>query len=147
MELARIEALLESYFEGNTTLSEEKLLQNYFCGNEVAPHLVKYQPLFTEFSSARAERSDKELKLPKSKSIIKPWWYSVAALLIVALTVGGFIFSQPNESGLSSEEKEAMAAFQQSKDALKLLSRSFNEGAEELVFINQLTKSKNKILK
>ena len=122
MELARIEALLETYFEGNTTLTEENLLQEYFCGNEVAPHLVKYQPLFTEFASARGECSDKEVIFPKSKTMIKPWWYSVAALVIVAVTVGGFIFSQPNDTGLSPEEKEAMAAFQQSKDALKLMS-------------------------
>jgi hypothetical protein len=145
MELARIEALLESYFEGATTLTEEKILRDYFCGNEVTPHLEKYQPLFSEFALARGERTDTQVLLPTSKTTIKPWWYSVAALLIVFITVGGLIFSQPN--ALSQEEKEAMAAFQQSKDALKLMSQSFNNGAEELSIINQFTISKNKILK
>ena len=145
MELARIEALLEVYFEGATTLTEEKMLRDYFCGNEVAPHLEKYQALFSEFASARSEHSDTQVLLPKTKATIKPWWYSVAALLIVALTVGGFIFSQPNE--LSQEEKEAVAAFQESKNALKLMSQSFNNGTEDLSFINQFSISKNKILK
>ncbi|MFC7358524.1 hypothetical protein ACFQO1_12555 [Jejudonia soesokkakensis] len=145
MELAKIEALLEKYFEGTTSLKEEKMLQAYFCGNEVAPHLDVYKAMFTEFASARGECSDREVLLPKQSSIIKPWWYSVAALLIVAVTVGGFIFSQPSD--LSSEEKEALAAFKESKEALKLMSQSFNEGAEDLVYIQQFTKSKNKILK
>ena len=31
MELAKIEALLEKYFEAKTTLPEEKILKDYFA--------------------------------------------------------------------------------------------------------------------
>jgi len=145
MELAKIEELLEYYFEGKTTLEQEQVLQDYFAGNDIAPHLAEYSLIFQGFAAGRNEKLESNISVPHKNSKIKPMWYSIAAMLVVALTVAGFLWKQP--ATLSQEEKEAVAAFKETKKALDLLSKNFNEGAEELAYINQFTKSKNKILK
>src|SRR5690606_16892787 len=143
MESVKIENLLEAYFEGTTTLSEEKLLRDYFNSTNVAGHLEQYIPIFKGLQVAREERSSRDLKLPESKpKTIKTWWYSVAALLVVAFGVGSFYFSKPQ---YTQEEKEALAAFQESKNAMMLLSENLNKGAEQLTFVQQFEITKNKI--
>jgi hypothetical protein len=145
MELANIEKLLEAYFEGSTSLSEEKELQTYFTNEPVAPHLEKYQPLFESFIIARQEVSKREIKVPnESVGKQKVWWYGIAASIIIALTIANFMFSGPS---FSPEEKEALTAFNESKKAMLLLSENFNKGAGHLAVMNEFTETKNRILK
>ncbi len=145
MELTNIEQLLETYFEGNTTLQEEATLRSYFSSAEVAPHLQQYIPLFAGFAKAQAERSMREIVLPKEeKSSNSRWWIGIAASLLVAVGVFGFFNQEPS---LTAEEKEAIAAFEKTREAFKMMSQNFNEGAEELVYIEKFKETKNRILK
>lgn len=144
MELAKIEQLLETYFEGNTTLQEEATLRSYFSGNEIAPHLEQYHPLFQSFAQAQREHSRRELVLPKENKATSRWWIGIAASLLVAVGVFGFFNQEPS---LTSEEKEALVAFEKTREAFKMMSQNFNEGAEELVYIQHFKEVKNKILK
>jgi hypothetical protein len=145
MELARIEKLLEAYFEGNTTLAEEKSLRKYFTSGTVAPQLQKYQALFESFKIAQQEVSHRELIIPES-NVLNPkvWWYGIAASAVVAIMIASFMFSGPS---FSNEEKEALIAFNESKKAMLLFSENFNNGAEKLAVLNQFTESKSQILK
>ena len=43
MEFNKMEALLEKYFEGETSIAEENELKDYFSSSNVAPHLEQYQ--------------------------------------------------------------------------------------------------------
>lgn len=144
MELAKIEQLLEAYFEGNTTLQEETTLRTYFSSTEVAPQLEQYAPMFTSFAKAQEERFTREIILPKENKTIGRWWIGVAASLLVALGVFGFFNQEPS---LTAEEKEAIAAFEKTREAFKMISQNFNEGAEELVYIQNFKETTNKILK
>ena len=145
MELARIEKLLEAYFDGNTSLAEEKALRNYFTSDTVAPQFQKYQPLFESFKIAQQEVSHRELIIPES-NVLNPkvWWYGIAASAVVAIMIATFMFSGPS---FSPEEKEALMAFNESKKAMLLLSENFNNGAGQLAVLNQFTESENRILK
>lgn len=145
MEFARIEKLLEAYFEGNTTLEEEKSLRKYFTSGTVAPQFQQYQLLFETFMVAREEVSHRDLILPKSNVLNrKVWWYGIAASAVAAIMIASFMFSGPS---LSHEEKEALMAFNESKKAMLLLSENFNNGAGQLAVLNQFTENKNKVLK
>ncbi|OAB78180.1 hypothetical protein [Cochleicola gelatinilyticus] len=144
MELAKIEALLDSYFEGTTTLDQEAMLRSYFEKEPIAPHLEHYKPLFNGLQDAQKENLTRKIVFPKATTSIRKWWYGIAAGLVIAIGIAGFQFSK---SGLSTEEKEALAAFEKSKKALLLLSENFNEGAEDLAMLQQFTKTKNQILK
>ncbi len=143
MESVKIEKLLEAYFEGTTSLAEEKILQNYFTHESVADHLTQYSILFVGFQKAKEERLNKQIELPESKpEFPTKWWYSVAALLVVALGLGSFYFSQPK---YSQEEKDALTAFEESKNAMMLLSANLNKGAEQLTLMDQFEITKDKI--
>ncbi len=143
MESVKIEKLLDAYFEGNTTLAEEKLLRDYFNSKNVAVHLEQYALIFAGLQAASEERSSRDFKLPESKSkTVKTWWYSVAAMLVVAFGVGSFYFSQPH---YTQEEKEALVAFEKSKKTMLLLSENLNRGAEQLTFVKQFAITKDKI--
>lgn len=145
MESNKIERILEAYFDGQTSLEEEKMLRDYFINNKVSDHLAQYKPLFAGFEAARLEKSSTAFVFPKNKTPkIRTWWYSVAAMLLVAIAVGGFYLSQPR---LTQEEKEALAAFEKSQDAMLLLSENLNKGAEQISLVNQFTITKDKFLK
>ncbi|MDP2235086.1 MAG: hypothetical protein Q8J88_01515 [Bacteroidales bacterium] len=47
MNIQEIEHLTEKYFNGETTLEEEKILQKYFSGIDIPEHLKGLIPLFT----------------------------------------------------------------------------------------------------
>ncbi|MBK5213792.1 MAG: hypothetical protein JJE55_09055 [Flavobacteriaceae bacterium] len=143
MESVKIKELLDAYFEGNTSLEEEKSLQGYFNSGTVADEFMQYQPIFAGLKVAREERSNKVFSLPKNKSKKnRTQWYSAAAILVIAFGLGSFYFSQPH---YTQEEKEALAAFEKSKSAMMLLSENLNKGAEQLSFVDQFTITKDKI--
>ncbi|MGB3343845.1 MAG: hypothetical protein WBA61_08035 [Aequorivita sp.] len=145
MELAEIEKLLELYFEGATELKEEEILLNYFNNENVADHLLQYKPIFVGLSASKKVQSKREFQLPADKPrVIKSWWYSVAAVVVVAIGIGSFYLLQPQ---MTQEQKEALAAFEESKAAMIFLSKNFNKGIKQLNFVDEFTITKNKILK
>lgn len=146
MESNKIEMLLNTYFEGNTSLAEEEILLDYFTSQKVADHLLQYKPIFIGMSAARKEVSNRHFKLEDNSSpkLIKNWWYAVAAMVVVAFGVGGFYFSEPQ---ISQEEKEALVAFEKTKEALLFLSENFNKGTQQLSFVNQFDMAKDEFWK
>ncbi len=147
MELAKIEKVLDAYFEGETTLTEEKMLREYFSGTNVAPHLEAYKNLFVGLKNAQQEVSEKEVILPEvSNTSNRRWWWSVAASVVIVLGVVGLQFSA-NTNQLTSEEQQALTEFNKTKETLLLLSKSFNKGTGELAVLGEFTIAKNKILK
>lgn len=144
MELIKIEKLLEAYFEGQTTLSEEQLLQDYFKGAQVASHLEVYRELFGFFDKAKAETLSETINIKPLKAKQRSMWYPVAALLVVALGVTFYFSLQANK--FTAEEQEALVAFEQTKKALNLLSSSFNQGASKMKYLNEFSLATNKLL-
>lgn len=157
MELANIEKLLEAYFEGNTTLAEERELRDYLDLNEIPPHLEMYRSMFRGFDNAKEETSQRKITLSGLKKRNRFWNLSIAASLLIAVGVVGYTLS---DTGLTAEEEEALAAFKQTKDAMFLFSKNLNEGTANIAHldefskgisnisvINQFNESKNLILK
>ena len=145
MELDKIDKLLEAYFEGTTSLEDEAILMDYFNNHKVADHLLQYKPIFVGLSAARNERSSREFVLEESPSkIIKPWWYAVAGMVVVAVGIGSLFLSQPQ---LNQEEKEALIAFENSKMAMILLSEKLNKGTHQLTYMDQFDIAKDKFWK
>ncbi len=150
MDLQKIEQLLDAYFEGETSVAEEKMLQEYFNGDEVAPHLEVYQDMFAFFATAKLEKTNRTLEFAETKKqplyLQMRRWYSVAALVVVALGVTFFV--QNNSNSLSpSEQREAEIAFEKTKEALNFFSYQFNESAQKLSVIGEFENSANKIFK
>ncbi|GGD99335.1 hypothetical protein [Planktosalinus lacus] len=150
MDLQKIEQLLEAYFEGQTSIADEKKLKAYFSGNEVAAHLEPYRNLFVYFTNEQAETTETEIKLLQTEKrgvhMFMKQWYSIAALFVVALGVT-FYFQNNANSITKAERIEAEIAFEKTKEALNFFSHQFNESAQKLSVLNEFGHSANKIFK
>ena len=151
MELDKIENILEKYFQGETTIAEEKELKEYFSSPNVAQHLEQYKPMFGYFSQVKQQKSTQEIPLQTKKRNVA--WLSIAASVVVLLGMGTFYYvSQEtatpvvaqSELGTYDDPEEALAATQK---ALALLSNNVNVGIESVQYIQEYEQSKNKIFK
>lgn len=144
MELDKIEKLLERYFEGETTLSEEDKLRTYFSQAEVAPHLEQYTPLFSYFSSSKEEKFTKSIPLANkgASSKINYKWASVAAIAVLLL---GVYFGKGYQEEKRLERQQARYAYEETKKALDLLAENFERGTEKVAYLNEFVEAKDKV--
>jgi hypothetical protein len=142
MELHNIELLLEKYFQGETSIAEEKELQNYFSSADVAQHLIQYKPLFSYFTQAREEKSTKDVPLQSKKRYVA--WLSVAASIVVLLGIGFAWFNnnQPDDLGTYDNPE---VAFRETQKALALLSGNVNKGIESMQYVKDYEAAKNQV--
>lgn len=92
MKKENIQQLLQKYFEGETTLLEEKQLRHYFLYEKMAPELAQYKVLFTVFEEDKnilAELEEEDL-LPETKMRKIAWksWTSWSAAAVILLVLG-----------------------------------------------------------
>jgi len=162
MVLNRIEQLIEKYENGETTLQEEQQLKDYFSQETVAPHLEMYQPMFQYFIQTQKEQFTKDVPLEPKKTINLYRWIAVAAVAIFML---GIYIVVGNESktldNLSSEEQlaynQTIEAFsilssnfnkgKENMNALGLMSNSIEKGTQKITYLNEFSRTTNKIFK
>jgi hypothetical protein len=147
MELKLVEQLLEKYFQGATTIAEEKQLKAYFSSNDLAPHLVKYQSLFGYFEMQKGTQFEQKLPLlPRKQRIVK--WIGIAASFVVLFGLATFYFypSEPKQEDLGTFDnpEEAFAA---THKALLMVSEQVNVGMESVVYLEEYEKTKKTIFK
>ncbi|WP_268847474.1 hypothetical protein [Flavobacterium aestivum] len=145
MEFSKMEALLEKYFEGETSIAEENELKEYFSSSNVAEHLEQYRPLFGYFGEAKKEKLTNNVMLISKKR--KVAWLSLAASVVVMLGIGTYTYFNANtvkenkELGTYDNPEEALAATQK---ALAMLSNHVNVGIESVQYIQMYEVTKNK---
>jgi len=147
MELKLVEQLLEKYFQGATTIAEEKQLKAYFSSNDVAPHLAKYQSLFGYFETQKGTQFEQKLPLqPRKQNTVK--WIGIAASFIVLFGLATFYFypskTENVELGTFQNPEEAFIATQK---ALLMVSEQVNVGMESVAYLNEYEKTKKTIFK
>ncbi len=142
MELSNIEKLLEKYFEGETTLSEEQTLKVYFTREHVAPHLEEYKSMFQYFSVESNQKTTVDFTPIKTQ---KPSykWVGIAASII--LVIGLFYNMSPSKE--ANERREAELALKEAKKALNMVSKYMNEGTQDLVYLEEFGNTTKKLLK
>jgi hypothetical protein len=145
MEFNKMEALLEKYFEGETSIAEENELKDYFSSSYVAEHLEQYRPLFGYFAEAKEQKLTNNVTLISKKQ--KVAWLSLAASVVVMLGIGTYTYFNVNtvkenkELGTYNDPKEALEATQK---ALAMLSNHVNVGIESVQYIQMYEETKNK---
>lgn len=144
MEYSKINGLLDVYFNGETTLEQEKSLRIYFNSNQVDPRLKPYVVLFDAYNKAGQEVHEGSLILAKKNRVFHPRTTSAAALVISGVAVAAFM----NFATIKAEqEKEALTAFKESKELMYLMVNQLNKGTKTLSLVDQFQMHKNKYLK
>ncbi len=164
MDPLRIEDLLDRYFEGMTSLEEERRLRRFFQQADLPDHLVPYQPFFRELDAAAEESPGEDFdarlteRLQQSRphlSAHHPWGARlarVAALLLLALGAWWLVprptGPQPQAQAIDwsrYEPESPEEALRITLQALNRTSSKFKEGTtatrnlKKLKAINQVT--------
>ena len=145
-----IDNLLNKYFEGDTSLEEERMLSAYFNQENPPKHLKELAPIFTYIEDERvALEALKEIKdassattlTKKRKPILGKSLYisAVAAASIIALF---FLFS-PNKSDSNGSESYAWINGKRitDKEEVKMFAEKSleNVSSNENIFIEQMS--------
>jgi hypothetical protein len=162
MELQKIEQLLEKYWDGDTSLKEEQVLQKFFTEEEVPDHLQGVATLFQKFKADRQfqtldDRFDEAMihKIEKSGSA---WNFrvilriaAVVALLVASvLLVKDDILDEPEDIAETTEttpntHEDPKLAYEQTRQALLLISSMMNEGTQHIEKLENFSEAQEKV--
>jgi len=145
MELREVEALLDKYFDAETTVAEENSLKAYFAGDAVAPHLQQYMPMFGYFAKQQELHFEKKLPLKNKVSLTK--WFSVAASVVLLCGMfAWFINGNGPQQELGTYDDPELA-FKETQKALQMLSGKVNIGVESVNYLGEYEKQRKTIFK
>ncbi len=148
MNINEIEKLVEKFYNGETTLSEERMLHGFFSGDSLPAHLKYMKRQFAFYDNERGtgleipNYNDKVLESLDNKNKIlkfklhKPAIYSaysVAVIIIIAIAINIFNFlnqRNPNEINQSTINDPEIA-YRETKQALILVSTYVDEALTE----------------
>jgi len=149
MNIKEAEELIAKYYEGETNLSEEKLLKEFFLGDDVPEHLLPHQPLFRFF----VDESHETLSDEKQDEVLtrrleqyrletatvkehpgKRRLYYLSGIAAGLLILVGLVFVIRNEAEKRQHQTlantSAELAYNQTKQALTLMSVGLNTGLD-----------------
>jgi hypothetical protein len=158
MELKQVEQVLNKYWKGETSLSEEKQLQQFFSYGEVPAHLLVYRDLFV----AQEITLNPDLGLDFDREILDKievkenstrWNFmriAAVGLVLIVMSIGLFkLDSTTNTQPIAqvdtfNDPEEALA---ETKKAFAMLSVAFNKGQQPVMNIAKLDKTNQKVAK
>lgn len=149
MESIKIEQLIDKYFEGQTSIAEERELKAYFSSSDVAQHLEQYRHVFGYFTQAKQQKFTKSVPLQPRKQF-NVMWLSIAASIVLVFGIATFKMMETEsvkpsgELGTYNSPELAMAETQR---ALDLVSAKLNVGIESVNYINEYETAKSKVFK
>jgi anti-sigma factor RsiW len=152
MDSKQIKIILDKYWEGETTVQEERELRNYFAGEDIAEELKAIQPMFHFFKAEQEAylngdfearlseqlRSRDNQAMPRRAKIVRILGRAAAiAAIFLCVFFAYSTWDNGSEtlpvaigtSELNEQEKaEALLAYQEAKAALMLVSRKMRKG-------------------
>lgn len=155
-----INKLIDKYFEGETSLEEEAIIQAYFIKGEIADDLKMYAPLFGYFEEEKQTTlsNDFDTKLfqeLENRGKVVPMrntrMYVLRIAAAVVLLIGAFFTIQnlqPQEQEIVWEEYEPETpeeAYEVTKEALQLLASKLSKGTKQATSQVSKVKKTNKI--
>lgn len=148
MELNDLRKLLEKYEEGATSLQEEQELKRYFKDNTIPQEFIAYKSIFNFKEEAKKIEYTKEIEVgvsPKQK-----WAYAGIAASIL-LVMSFLFFNDLSQEKLENQNlgtiEDPEEAYLKTKETLQMVANVFSERREDLEYLNEFNKTKNKIIK
>ncbi len=141
--------LVDKYFEAETTIEEEAIIQQYFAQSTVANSLCQYKQYFSLLERQKNVTFNKELSLPSTLKVVHKsraksynfvWLKAVAAIFLVA--VGGYWIMNNQTKPIEeiqmananySEVEDPELALKYTMEALALVSKKYKKGEEQLL--------------
>jgi hypothetical protein len=151
MNLQDIEKLLDRYFEGETKLSEENRLREFFASGNVPEKWKKLEGFFHYLDSEQNSRltdpafDDKvmsaigESRLAMLTDLRRPWIYWIAGVAAgILILVAMFVKFDPFSKGIQDTYKDPQTAYIEARKILLYVSGKFNQGTKNLESVDAM---------
>jgi len=158
--IEEVRKMLDRFYQGETSLDEEKLLMDYFSSTKVPEELIPDKDLFlsfgpeTETISVPADLNKKiiaaidrvEKKEVKTHRISIFSLSGLAAGLLIMIAVYLFYVRDDTQELIASTQitdtyEDPLEAYEEAKRTLAYVSSKLNSGTSELKHVQQVTKS------
>ncbi len=158
--IEKVRKILERFYQGETSLEEEKWLQDYFSSTTVPEELLADQELFMAFEQKEdsipvpvdlnekilnsLDREEKRAQRTRRVSLYSLSGLAAGLLALVAVYV--FFLKADTPVLFSAQEnldtyEDPMDAYEEAKKTLAYVSVKLNAGTSEMKHVQQLTKS------
>ncbi len=163
MNTSEIEVLLVKYYEGNTTLAEEKCLRDFFRGREVPASLKSHQPLFVFFGDEQhREITDPDFNKESTEKLeqleVQPGTkrfpgksrllYITGIAASFLLLAGIFLAYRYERHDILARKKASFdteLAYNEASQALLMVSSNLNTGIKQINRLQMIDRAMSKV--
>lgn len=138
-----IQALLEKYLEGQTSLEEERLLQHYFRNTD-EPLDPNWEWARDVFLYTHGEQQLKvSLEAPKTNASSGLSWMRIAASFALLIVTSFGVYRLQEDY----QERKMQEAYVETKKAFELISKQLQHAQNQVVYLDYIDQTAQKILK
>lgn len=158
MQTQEIKILLQRYFNSETTLEEERRLEEYFSGKDVAEELAEYSGYFGGIANLSKTKGTIDIEEEvmdfilenenREKTRFRKMWITVtgvAASIIIVL--GTFLFYQEQQKPFADTYQNPDQAYEVASQTLQFIGAKYNKGLAELSNFEKLQRAQHTMSK
>ncbi len=158
MKTEEVKILLQRYFEGESSEADERRLEAYFRGNEVATEVAEYAEFFGGISELSGSADDPTIEDEvmdfilenehREKTRYRSMWRvvtGIAASIIIVL--GGFLLYQEQQRPFRDSFDNPNEALAYATETLEFVSGKYNKGLAQLSSFEKLHKASEPVKK
>jgi hypothetical protein len=157
MKTTEIKQLLQIYFNGESSLENERKLEAYFQSDEVAKELTEYAEFFGGISELTIDVDDSCIEEDvmdfilenehKEKTKYLGMWKMVTGIAAsIIIVLGGFLFYQQQQKPYNDTFENPEQAYAYAQHTLQFVSGKYSKGFAQFSNFEKLQKA-NKPLK
>jgi hypothetical protein len=161
MDSNRIDELLNKYWNCETSLEEEQQLREYFRGREIPEQWKETSALFRYFDEHKKKSLDdkafdteilKQVQAPKQGRVMNLLYNSMriaagVAVLVVATWLVRNEIRKTTPQAAVDTYNDPKLAFEETKKALMMISKSFGNAEEKARKINMFNEAREQVQK
>jgi hypothetical protein len=164
--ITEIRKMLERFYRGETTLEEERILQEYFSSASVPEELLPDRELFRSLEPSGnfvtvpdslnrkildvIDKQEKKEVRTRRISVYALSGLAAGLLVVIALYVGYFRVDQTVQMAsnqITDTYNDPQDAYEEAKRTLTYVSAKLNTGTSELEYVKKITKTSSDPLK
>lgn len=132
---SQIDKLLEKYWNGETSLEEEKVIKSHFKSN---PALSNEGHYFRYLAKQQAQKYEGSKAMSTRKA-----WLSAAATITIGVITAALVFNDAKKDPFAIDDPEK--AFQATKEALMMIGAELNQGQSHTLELTKINKAKEEL--
>ena len=158
MKTTEIKQLLQIYFNGESSLEDERKLEAYFQSDEVAEELAEYAEFFGGISELTIAVDDSTIEEDvmdfilenehKEKTKYLGMWKMVTGIAAsIIIVLGGFLFYQQQQKPFNDTFENPEQAYAYAQQTLQFVSGKYSKGFAQFPNFEKLQKANEPLKK